>query len=120
MTASPGGRESMSSRALRAFQSALFFDGRAPVAPRGHRAYVIGDVHGRLDLLQSLLELIENDVRNRRRKKTSIVFLGDLIDRGPDSAGVVELLRNYRPPFAQTMFLMGNHEEVLLRVLKGD
>nr|MBA2636285.1 serine/threonine protein phosphatase [Sphingomonas sp.] len=52
--------------------------------------------------------------------RTSIVFLGDLIDRGPDSAGVVELLRGYRPAFAQTMFLMGNHEEVMLRVLDGD
>ena len=67
-----------------------------------------------------LLQKIEQDVRGRRRLRTSLVFLGDLIDRGPDSAGVVERLRTYRPSFAKTMFLMGNHEEVMLRVLDGE
>ncbi len=97
-----------------------FFAGRGPAGPRGHRAYAVGDVHGRLDLLKSVLALIEDDVRGRRSMPTSIVFLGDLIDRGPESAGVVELLSTYRPPFAKTVFLMGNHEEVMLRVLEGD
>lgn len=91
-----------------------------PAAPRGHRAYVVGDIHGRLDLLEQLLELIEQDARKRRKLKNIIVFLGDLIDRGPASAGVVERLRTYRPQFANTAFVMGNHEEVLLRVLDGD
>lgn len=98
----------------------FLFGTSKPCAPRARRAYVVGDVHGRLDLLQALLELVEDDVRKRRPMRTSIVFLGDLIDRGPDSAGVVELLRGYRPAFAQTVFLMGNHEEVMLRVLGGD
>lgn len=96
------------------------FAGKGPAGPRRHRAYAVGDIHGRLDLLLSLLHLIEDDVRGRRTIPTSIVFLGDLIDRGPDSAGVVELLSTYRPPFANTLFLMGNHEEVMLRVLEGD
>ena len=48
------------------------------------------------------------------------MFLGDLIDRGPESAGVVERLRNYRPPHGRPIFLAGNHEEVLLRMLAGD
>lgn len=100
--------------------NSFLFGRRQPAVPRSHRAYAVGDVHGRLDLLESLLALIENDVRKRQKIATSIVFLGDLVDRGPDSAGVVEFLRSYRPDFAKTLFLMGNHEEVMLRVLDGD
>ena len=94
-------------------------NGRA-MGPAGHRAYAIGDIHGRLDLLDRMLEKIEADQAARKPARTSIVFLGDLIDRGPQSAGVVERLRNYRPSFAKTVFLMGNHEEVLLRILAGE
>lgn len=90
------------------------------MGPAGHRAYAIGDIHGRLDLLDRMLEKIETDQAARKPARTSIVFLGDLIDRGPESAGVVERLRNYRPSFAKTVFLMGNHEEVLLRILAGE
>jgi serine/threonine protein phosphatase 1 len=52
--------------------------------------------------------------------KTNIVFLGDVVDRGPDSAGVVERLRTYSNPRASTHFIMGNHEEVMLRVIDGE
>lgn len=93
---------------------------KIPAGPRGHRAYAIGDIHGRLDLVNQLLAEIEADNEARPPAKTTIVFLGDLIDRGPQSAGVVERLRLYRPDFAQTVFLMGNHEEVLLRILDGE
>lgn len=86
----------------------------------GARAYAIGDVHGRLDLLDGLLERIEADVAARRHRKTFIIFLGDLVDRGPDSAGVVERLRTWRPHFAKPIFLAGNHEEVLVRMLAGE
>ena len=92
----------------------------APLAPRGHRAYAIGDIHGRLDLLEEMLARIAGDDAARRPAQTIIIFLGDLIDRGPQSAGVVERLRTYRPRFAKTVFLMGNHEEVLLRILAGE
>lgn len=102
----------------------MFGFGRVPVGPRGprgHRAYVIGDVHGCLDLLEKLLSRIEEEILERPRPKTSIVFLGDLIDRGPASAQVVERLRIYSPPGgASTHFVMGNHEEVMLRVLSGE
>jgi len=67
-----------------------------PRTPRGRRAYAIGDVHGRLDLLEQLLDAIERDVEVRPQRKTALVFLGDLIDRGPDSRGVIERLRNFR------------------------
>lgn len=98
----------------------LFFAKSAPSGPRGHRAYAIGDIHGRLDLLDTLLSRIEEDVRARPKRSCSIVFLGDLIDRGPSSAGVIERLRMFRPSYAKPVFLMGNHEEVLLRVTSGE
>lgn len=91
-----------------------------PAGPRGHRAYAIGDVHGRLDLLNNLLARIEEDVAAKPARKVTIVFLGDLIDRGPSSAEVVERLRTYAPNGAKTVFLMGNHEEVMLRAIGGE
>lgn len=101
----------------------MFEFGRAPVGargPRGRRAYAVGDVHGCLDLLEQLLSRIEEDIAEQPKLKTSIVFLGDLIDRGPASAQVVERLRTYSPEGATTHFVMGNHEEVMLRVLSGE
>jgi serine/threonine protein phosphatase 1 len=92
----------------------------SPHGPAGHRAYAVGDIHGRLDLLDALLAQIEADVASRRRAKNLVVFLGDLIDRGPQSAEVVERLRTWRPRDIQTAFLCGNHEEVLLRILAGE
>ena len=84
------------------------------------RAYAIGDVHGRLDLLVELLAQIEADNARRSPAKTYVVFLGDLVDRGPDSRGVIELLANSPPRFARNIFLKGNHEEFFTRVLDGD
>jgi serine/threonine protein phosphatase 1 len=89
-------------------------------AADGYRAYAIGDVHGRLDLLEQLLSEIERDRSERPTPKTLLVFLGDLIDRGPHSAQVIERLRTYSSDDARTVFLLGNHEEVLLRILDGD
>ena len=54
------------------------------------------------------------------RAKTLLVFLGDLIDRGPSSAQVIDRLRSYKADGVRTVFLLGNHEEVLLRILNGD
>ena len=91
-----------------------------PKGARGHRAYVIGDVHGRLDLLEKLLEEIARDGSERPAKYTLLVFLGDLIDRGPHSAQVIERLRTYPADGVRAVFLLGNHEEVLLRILDGN
>jgi serine/threonine protein phosphatase 1 len=87
---------------------------------RGWRAYAVGDVHGRLDLLDELLEKIEDDIASRPARKVLLVFVGDLIDRGPNSAQVVERLRTYEHPGVRTVFLLGNHEEVLLRIVGGE
>jgi len=91
-----------------------------PAGVRGQRAYVVGDIHGRLDLLDELLEKIHADLERRPVEKAVLVFVGDLIDRGPSSAQVVERLRTYRHPGVRPIFILGNHEEVLLRILGGD
>ena len=88
--------------------------------PEGYRAYAVGDVHGRLDLLDQLLERIEADAKSAGDRKTYLIFLGDLIDRGPDSRGVVERLRTYQNPKLRLVVLMGNHEEALLRLIAGE
>src|SRR4051794_11340515 len=91
-----------------------------PRGPRGQRAYVVGDIHGRLDLLDQLLADIHAEVDARPSGKTLLVFLGDLIDRGPNSAQVVERLRTYGHEGIRPVFILGNHEEVLLRILAGE
>lgn len=94
-----------------------------PTPPRGapgYRAYAIGDIHGHLDLLDRLLADIRADHAARPLAAGVLVILGDLIDRGPDSAGVVERLRTFHDPAFRLVGLTGNHEEVLLRVLDGD
>ena len=101
----------------------MFSRSRAPAAPSGpprRRAYVVGDVHGRLDLLDQLLDQIHAELAERPIDEALLIFLGDLIDRGPSSAQVVERLRTYRHPGVRPIFLLGNHEEVLLRILGGE
>ena len=92
---------------------------RAPSVPPGVRAYAIGDVHGRLDLLDQLIATIDLDNDARGAARTHLVMLGDLIDRGPDSRGVIERLRTFDRPEFELSLLCGNHEEVLLRLLAG-
>lgn len=95
----------------------------SPPAARGKagaRAYAVGDIHGRLDLLNDMLGRIERDIAAHEPARTFIVFLGDFVDRGPESAGVIERLRAYQPLSATPVFLGGNHEEVLLRLLHGE
>jgi serine/threonine protein phosphatase 1 len=84
------------------------------------RIYAIGDVHGCLTQLRDMIEKIERDVRQSPIEQVFLVILGDLIDRGPDSAGVVEYLLNVRARFSNIVFLVGNHEEMFLRALAGD
>jgi serine/threonine protein phosphatase 1 len=87
--------------------------------PDGWRIYAIGDVHGCLDQFSRLLDAIAADL-DRRPAKAHLIFLGDLIDRGPDSAGVVARLLQDMLPGEQTTFLLGNHEEVLLDCYDGN
>ena len=81
--------------------------------PEGERWYVIGDIHGRRDLLEALQEAIEADDVKHAQAETTVVFLGDLVDRGPDSAGVIKLARRWGKT-RRVRYLAGNHEEMFL------
>lgn len=85
-----------------------------PAAPPGQRIYVIGDIHGRLDLLTALALSIEADDQARGAAETTIVLLGDLIDRGPDSAAVIAFVREWQAR-RRVRVICGNHEEMFLR-----
>lgn len=87
-----------------------------PAVPHGQRVYAIGDIHGRLDLLDALVGAIEDDDRSRSAAQTTIVLLGDLIDRGPDSAGVIALARELQAR-RDVRIIAGNHEEMFLQSL---
>lgn len=88
--------------------------------PAGQRIYAIGDIHGRIDLLDALLAKIEADNAGRAPCQARIIFLGDLIDRGPSSAQVVERAMEVAKGQWHCQFLLGNHEEVFLKALGGD
>jgi len=93
----------------------------AEQVPAGVRVYAIGDIHGRLDLLDALLARIaDDDAARGEGVETRYIFLGDLIDRGPDSRGVVQRLLDLSKRQSNLRFLMGNHEQVFLRAMSGD
>jgi serine/threonine protein phosphatase 1 len=87
--------------------------------PPGERVYAIGDVHGCIDKLQDMHHRIASDLAKRPVAHATVVHLGDYIDRGPDSAAVIEELLSpwpgETPP--QIVDLMGNHEDMMLSAL---
>lgn len=88
-----------------------------PEVPEGVRIYAVGDIHGRVDLLDRLLQRIDADLAVRPIGRSVEVFLGDYIDRGPESAAVLERLID-RGRVHETVCLMGNHETCLLEFLR--
>lgn len=91
---------------------------RYPSAPDGFTIYVVGDVHGCLDPLVGVQRLIDEDRAKWHPERTAEIYLGDYIDRGPDSAGVVSRLIA-RARDANAVFLRGNHDQMLLDFLDG-
>jgi serine/threonine protein phosphatase 1 len=90
-----------------------------PTLPPGQLLYAVGDIHGRLDLLESLLGMIAQDAPARASvPQKTLVFVGDYIDRGPDSRGVIERLIGDPLPGFDAHFLKGNHEAILLDFLE--
>ncbi len=86
------------------------------------RIYAVGDLHGRKDLLDRMLGMIAADGRLSKAPRKLVVFLGDYIDRGPDSKAVVETLAGGPPPTSdwadfRWVCLCGNHESMLVRFL---
>jgi serine/threonine protein phosphatase 1 len=88
-----------------------------PRLPEGVRVYAVGDIHGRADLLQSLFNVIDVDLDRSTPERAIQVFLGDYVDRGPQSRAVLDLLIK-RSQTHETVCLKGNHEVFLLDVLK--
>jgi serine/threonine protein phosphatase 1 len=90
---------------------------RLPRLPEGIRIYAFGDIHGRSDLLKEMFAVIDADIAQNPVSRPIEVFLGDYIDRGPDSAQTLDLLIE-RGLHRETVFLKGNHEAFLLEVLR--
>lgn len=94
---------------------------RVPTTDNGDRIYAIGDVHGRYDLLCRIFEKIEaHSATLPPNRNTNIILLGDLIDRGPQSAQVLEFLFNLQKRNKNFTVLLGNHEELMIRAISGE
>lgn len=88
--------------------------------PEAERLYAIGDIHGRDDLLALLHEQIEAEIQdNNLGCSNTVVYLGDYVDRGPSSKGVVDRLLENPVKGARSVYLKGNHEDTMLRFLEG-
>lgn len=90
----------------------------SPRAPDGMRLYVIGDIHGRDDLLTSLLAYVAEDARKAKPARRVLVYLGDYIDRGLQSRQVIERLSAGAPDGFEAVYLKGNHESAMLEFLR--
>lgn len=87
--------------------------------PSPERIYAIGDVHGRADLFAMMLRAIQRDGQSRGASATKIIILGDLIDRGPRSRDMIEMVRRFDEGTSGVVTLRGNHEELLVRSAAG-
>ena len=90
--------------------------GRRPSLPAGVRIYAVGDIHGRLDLLNELLARIDADIALRPAERQVYVFLGDYIDRGSSSRETIDRLIEHGAAH-ETVFLKGNHELIAIKCL---
>jgi len=91
-----------------------------PCLPPGRRVYAIGDIHGEADLLIRLLEAIRVDSHARPPAAVTLVFLGDFIDRGKDSATLLKVFSLADADAEDVKVLKGNHEAALVDVYRGD
>lgn len=82
---------------------------------QGDRIYAVGDIHGCPNEAQVLMQYLET--QEKLTDKDVVIFLGDYIDRGPNSRGVIELMIDFKNRFPNTRFLKGNHEDMLLDFL---
>lgn len=94
--------------------------GPQATVPPGSLVYAIGDVHGQDDLLAEIHTGLLADADARRAGRRVLIYLGDYLSRGRDSRAVVERVLDWHPPGWEVVYLMGNHEDLLLRFLAGD
>ncbi|HVJ52861.1 MAG TPA: metallophosphoesterase family protein [Aliidongia sp.] len=93
--------------------------GPPPSGPPGTRLYAVGDIHGRVDLLAQIHSQILADAAEADAARHVVIYLGDYIDRGPASKGVVDLLLHHPLPGFEAVHLKGNHEQALLEFLEN-
>ena len=92
-----------------------------PSTDSGDRIYAIGDIHGRYDLLQMLIARIgEHSASLPPARSLYVVLIGDVVDRGPQSAEVLMMLYGLQRQNSRVIVLLGNHEEAMLQALDGD
>ena len=85
--------------------------------PPDTRLYAIGDIHGRADLLRRLLAAIAEDAAGRPPAVQRLIYLGDYVDRGPQSQDVINIVLDEAPAGFEVVALRGNHEEMMARFL---
>ncbi|WP_332678188.1 metallophosphoesterase family protein [Brevundimonas sp.] len=91
----------------------------SPAIPDGTVVWSIGDIHGRLDLLHPLVDAIQADLDATVADRKVVVFLGDYVDRGQDSRGVIQFLAGLTADRGiEWRFLRGNHEQAMLDFLE--
>jgi serine/threonine protein phosphatase 1 len=95
----------------------LQVEGRRPSLPPGVRIYAVGDIHGRLDLLDELLARIGDDRSSRPAIRPVSIFLGDYVDRGPSSRETIDRLIEHAEA-NESVFLKGNHEQIAISCLR--
>ncbi|MGD1876695.1 MAG: metallophosphoesterase family protein [Kiloniellaceae bacterium] len=89
--------------------------------PEDQIVYAIGDIHGRDDLLSRLHDTIQQDLDEKAQgRRGLVIYLGDYVDRGPDSKAVIDRLLDRPVRGADQVFLKGNHEDAMLRFLDGE
>ncbi len=101
---------------MRNVSTDLKVGGRTASLPSGVRIYAVGDIHGRLDLLDILLGKIRDDLAARPIERPVYVFLGDYLDRGPASRGTIDRLVRHSET-SESVFLKGNHEAIAIKCL---
>jgi serine/threonine protein phosphatase 1 len=95
---------------------------QAPAAfPEGRVGFAIGDIHGRSDLLSKLLTVLEERAEGVPFSDPPpiAVFMGDYVDRGPDSRGVIDIILSGRPYGYERRFLRGNHEQSMMAFIEA-
>jgi len=81
--------------------------------PEGALGFAVGDIHGRADLLARMLDRLEAEAAAHPHLQPIVVFLGDYVDRGLESAKVIDMLLSGRPHGFERHFLRGNHEQAM-------
>lgn len=88
--------------------------------PDGERIYAIGDIHGRLDLFERLVASIRADNESRGAAKVRLILLGDIVDRGPDSAPLTARCMDLTRKSDRFIVLKGNHEAMMVDAIRGN